>query len=273
MVSAKGTLVAYGSYPAIYLPAQSDSIIKEIILTVVLTLAHTASVQLVIDPILATLTHESGDKRYLRRSLNLSDLSDAEKARDNLELGDSATLDVATTAGTVAAGDDSRMTGALQKEQNLSDLSNPSEALKSLGLDSEGAGYKAIVDAIFYVGIIISGEQSPATRFTWQTWIDLSETFAGGVVRIGSQYGVISGSNNVKIEADNLPPHWHRSGDRSPSAAWDPHATHGTDNQKNGPLALTEGTYTDAAGQKTATNKEIGVTNVYVSLVMWKRMA
>ncbi len=48
---------------------------------------------------------------------------------------------------------------------------------------------------------------------------------------------------------------------------------HGTDNQKNGPLALTEGTYTDAAGQKTATNKEIGVTNVYVSLVMWKRMA
>lgn len=80
LVSAKGTLVAYGSYPAIYLPAQSDSIIKEIILTVVLTLAHTASVQLVIDPILATLTHESGDKRYLRRSLNLSDLSDAEKA-------------------------------------------------------------------------------------------------------------------------------------------------------------------------------------------------
>jgi hypothetical protein len=30
------------------------------------------------------------------------------------------------------------MTGALQKEQNLSDLSNPSEALKSLGLDSDG---------------------------------------------------------------------------------------------------------------------------------------
>ncbi|MFH2356508.1 phage tail protein [Klebsiella sp. KE9767] len=166
LVSAKDTLVAYGSYPAIYLPAQPDSIIKEIILTVVLTLAHTASVQLVIDPILATLTQESGDKRYLRRSLNLSDLSDAEKARDNLELGDSATLDVATTAGTVAAGDDSRMTGALQKEQNLSDLSNPSEALKSLGLDREGAGYKAFVDAIFYVGIVISGEQSLATRFT-----------------------------------------------------------------------------------------------------------
>lgn len=273
LVSAKGTLVAYGTYPATYLPAQSDSIIKEIILTLVLTLSHTASVQLVIDPMFAILTQESGDKRYLRRSLNLSDLSDAEKARNNLELGDSATRDVGTTAGTVAAGDDSRMTGALQKEQNLSDLSNPSEALKSLGLDSEGAGYKAIVDAIFYVGIVISGEQSPATRFPWQTWADLSETFADRVVRIGSQYGVTGGSNRVKIEADNLPPHWHRSGDRSPGAAWDPDATHGTDNQKNGPLALTEGTYTDAAGLKASANKAIDVTNEYVSLVMWKRTA
>lgn len=273
LVSAKGTLIAYGAYPATYLPAQSDSIIKEIILTLVLTLSHTASVQLVIDPTLATITQESGDKRYLRRSLNLSDLSDAEKARDNLELGDSATRDVGTTAGTVATGDDSRITGALQKEQNLSDLSNPSEALKSLGMGSEGAGYKAIVDAIFYVGIVISGEQSPATRFPWQTWVDLSETFAGRVVRIGSQYGATGGSNNVKIEADNLPPHWHRSGDRSPGAAWDPDATHGTDNQKNGPLALTEGTYTDATGLKASTNKAIDVTNEYVSLVMWKRTA
>ena len=321
LVSAKGTLVAYGTYPATYLPAQSDSIIKEIILTLVLTLSHAASVQLVIDPTLATLTQESGDKRYLRRSLNLSDLSDAEEARENLELGDSATRDVGTTAGTVAAGDDSRITGALQKddnlsdltdkeeardnldlgdsvtrdvgttagtvaagddsritgalqkEQNLSDLSNPSEALKSLGLDSDGAGYKAIVDAIFYVGIVISGEQSPATRFPWQTWADLSETFADRVVRIGSQYGVTGGSNKVKIEADNLPPHWHRSGDRSPGVAWDPDATHGTDNQKNGPLALTEGTYTDVAGLKASTNKAIDVTNEYVTLCMWKRTA
>ncbi|WP_142631760.1 phage tail-collar fiber domain-containing protein [Raoultella ornithinolytica] len=273
LVSAKGTLIAYGAYPATYLPAQSDSIIKEIILTLVLTLTHSSNVQLVIDPTLATLTQESGDKRYLRRELNLSDLTDAEEARENLELGNSATRDVGTEVGTVAAGDDSRITGALQKEKNLSDLSNPSEALKALGLDSDGAGYKAIVDAIFYVGIVISGEQSPATRFPWQTWADLSETFDGRVVRIGSQYGATGGSNNVKIEADNLPPHWHRSGDRSPGVVWDPDATHGTDNQKNGPLALTEGTYTDASGLKTTTNKAIDVTNEYVSLVMWKRTA
>ncbi|NGE22813.1 phage tail protein, partial [Klebsiella pneumoniae] len=133
--------------------------------------------------------------------------------------------------------------------------------------------YRAIVDAIFYVGIIISGEKSPAERFPWQTWTDLSETFADRVVRIGSQYGVTGGSNKVKLEADNLPPHWHRSGDRSPGATWDPSATHGTDNQKSGPLALTEGTYIDAAGLKASVNKDFDVTNEYTTLCMWKRKA
>lgn len=40
---------------------------------------------------------------------NLSDLENVAEARDNLELGNSATLDVGTTAGTVAAGDDPRL--------------------------------------------------------------------------------------------------------------------------------------------------------------------
>ncbi|HEC2045279.1 TPA: phage tail protein [Klebsiella oxytoca] len=273
LVSAKGTLIAYGTYPATYLPAQSDSIIKEIILTLVLTLTHTSSVQLVIDPALATLTQETGDKRYLRRAQNLADLNDTGEARDNLELGNSATRDVGIDTGTVAAGDDSRINGALQKENNLSDLSDTSEALKALGLNSDGAAFKAIVDAIFYVGIVVAGEKSPAERFTWQKWADLSETFDGRVLRIGSKYGATGGSNNVKIEADNLPPHWHRSGDRSPGATWDPNTTHGTDNQKIGPLALTEGTYSDAQGLKASTNKAIDVTNEYVVLCVWIRMA
>jgi phage-related tail fiber protein len=87
LVSAKGTLIAYGAYPATYLPAQSDSIIKEIILTLVLTLTHSSNVQLVIDPALATITQETGDKRYLRRALNLSDLADLGEARENLGWG------------------------------------------------------------------------------------------------------------------------------------------------------------------------------------------
>ncbi|MFH7747204.1 phage tail protein [Klebsiella pneumoniae] len=272
LVSAKGTLIAYGVYPATYLPAQSDSIIKEIILTLVLTLTHSSNVQLVIDPALATITQETGDKRYLRRALNLSDLADLGEARENLGLGNSATRNVGAEVGTVAAGDDSRINGALQKENNLSDLDDAGEALTNLGLSSNGEGFKAIVDALFYVGIVLSGEKSPAERFPWQTWADLSETFADRVVRIGSQYGVTGGSNKVKLEPDNLPPHWHRSGDRSPGATWDPTTTHGTDNQKSGPLALTEGTYVDKQGLAESHNKVVDVTNEYVSLCMWKRI-
>ncbi|HDS4433704.1 TPA: phage tail protein [Klebsiella pneumoniae subsp. pneumoniae] len=273
LVSAKGTLIAYGTYPATYLPAQSDSIIKEIILTLVLTLTHSSNVQLVIDPTLATLTQETGDKRYLRRAQNLSDLNDPKEARDNLELGNSATRDVGNTAETVAAGDDSRITGALQKESNLYDLTNAESARENLGLNSDGEGFKGIVDAILYLGIIIPSEKSPAERFPWQTWESLSNTFAGRVVRIGSQHGVTGGSNKVKIAASNLPPHWHKSGDRSPGETWDPTTTHGTDNQKSGPLNMTAGTYIDTAGEQETANESLDVTNEYVTLCLWKRTA
>ncbi|MCP6135330.1 phage tail protein, partial [Klebsiella pneumoniae] len=76
--------------------------------------------------------------------------------------GNSATRNVGAEVGTVAAGDDSRINGALQKENNLSDLDDAGEALTNLGLSSNGEGFKAIVDALFYVGIVVSGEQSPA---------------------------------------------------------------------------------------------------------------
>jgi len=50
------------------------------------------------------------------------------------DAGNSAARNVGTTIGTVAAGDDSRITGAAQKASNLSDLASASTARTNLGL-------------------------------------------------------------------------------------------------------------------------------------------
>ncbi|HHB1703040.1 TPA: hypothetical protein ACN9VU_004691, partial [Yersinia enterocolitica] len=68
-------------------------------------------------------------------SANLSDLQSTSTARTNLGLGGAAVLNVGTTVGTVAAGDDPRITASLLKANNLSDLTNVPAALLNLGLD------------------------------------------------------------------------------------------------------------------------------------------
>ncbi|WP_375372883.1 tail fiber protein [Salmonella sp. SG203] len=70
----------------------------------------------------------------LAKNRNLADLTNIPLARQSLRLGNSATRDVGTTEGTVAAGDDSRITGAMQKDQNGADISDKEKFVQNVGL-------------------------------------------------------------------------------------------------------------------------------------------
>lgn len=85
-------------------------------------------------------------------------LADATAARTTLGLGGSATLNVGTATGTVAAGDDSRITGAAQKSSNLSDLANAGTARTNLGL-----GGAATLNVGTTTGTVAAGDDSRIT--------------------------------------------------------------------------------------------------------------
>ncbi|EAM4662396.1 phage tail protein [Salmonella enterica] len=69
----------------------------------------------------------------LAKERNLADLTNIPLARQSLQLGDSATRNVGTTQGTVAAGNDSRITGALQKSQNGGDIPDKKQFARTIG--------------------------------------------------------------------------------------------------------------------------------------------
>lgn len=69
----------------------------------------------------------------LAKERNLADLPNPALARQNLKLGDSSTKNTGTTANTVAAGDDARITGAMQKSQNGADIQDVAKFLQNLG--------------------------------------------------------------------------------------------------------------------------------------------
>ncbi|MGQ4858805.1 phage tail protein, partial [Enterobacter roggenkampii] len=69
----------------------------------------------------------------LAKDRNLADLPNPALARQNLQLGDSSTKSTGTTANTVAAGDDARITGAMQKNQNGADIPDVAKFLQNLG--------------------------------------------------------------------------------------------------------------------------------------------
>jgi len=68
--------------------------------------------------------YTASDVGALAAASNLGDLDDAATARGNLGLGGAAVLDVGTTAGTVAAGDDSRLSNARTPTSHASSHQN-----------------------------------------------------------------------------------------------------------------------------------------------------
>ncbi|HIB8907299.1 phage tail protein [Citrobacter freundii] len=71
----------------------------------------------------------------LAKDRNLADLPNPALARQSLQLGDSSTKNTGTTANTVAAGDDARITGAMQKSQNGADIPDVARFLQNLHLE------------------------------------------------------------------------------------------------------------------------------------------
>lgn len=78
--------------------------------------------------------NERLDGEFLSRKENLADVPDKAMARQSLELGSSATRNVGTTTDTVAAGDDDRITGAMQKSQNGADIPDKPAFIEHLGM-------------------------------------------------------------------------------------------------------------------------------------------
>ncbi|MGN7913484.1 phage tail-collar fiber domain-containing protein [Enterobacter sp. 22466] len=90
-----------------------------------LAVSETASIELKV---------ATGDGLFLRQDANLSDVKDVVKSRKSLGLKGAAVLDVGKVANTVAAGDDTRIVNALQKNNNLSDLADKVLARANLQL-------------------------------------------------------------------------------------------------------------------------------------------
>ena len=129
--------------------------------------------------------------------------TDAAGARTNLGLGDSSTRDVGTVSGTVAAGDDSRITGAMQQNQNGNDIPDKAEFRSNIGLGSAatravGNGANQIPDMSFFSaalaingwaklpnGLIIQqGTSTAATPSSHDVLVNFPIPFPTGVLHI-----------------------------------------------------------------------------------------
>ncbi|MFY7242707.1 phage tail protein [Enterobacter cloacae complex sp. SHL006] len=137
----------------------------------------------------------------LAKDRNLSDLPNTALARQNLELGDSSTRNVGTTAGTVASGDDARLTGAMQKNQNGGDIPDVAKFLQNLNLEET---VKKAAGAIQKSGGNMEGPLG-LTR-TSSFGVATENTLGGNSIAIGdSDSGFKSnGDGNIALMANGV---------------------------------------------------------------------
>ncbi|EOV7725898.1 TPA: phage tail protein [Serratia marcescens] len=127
----------------------------------------------------------------------------------------------------------------------------------------------------FPVGyVMLMGNVSdPNVLYPGTKWQDLNGTgYDGRVISLGYDVMGVGGSNQVTIGAHNLPDHSHRGGMRGPGAEYGSTVS-GTDNDGRHTLNITAGTYTNSTGNEFVRNEPINVTNAYVHVRGWMRVA
>ncbi|MDF9722139.1 phage tail protein [Serratia marcescens] len=131
------------------------------------------------------------------------------------------------------------------------------------------------MNALYPVGIVafFGNQTNPNQAFQGQVWEDLSaKGYDRRVLALGNIPLSTGGTNNVRITPHHLPDHSHKSGMGAPGRQWGSMQT-GTDNSGTYPLGMTTETFTDGLASEHVRNDLLDVTNAYVNLRGWLRVA
>ncbi|MFN3697339.1 MAG: beta strand repeat-containing protein [Pseudobdellovibrio sp.] len=158
--------------------------------------------------IINTLTSSGTVGQYLKKSgsgsvswENLSGLSagtvtNVSSSNNYITVSNSTTTPViqaivGTTTGTLAAGDDSRFSTALQKNNNLSDLTSSSTARTNLGLGNSGvtAGTYGSANTVPSITVDVLGRITGVTTQAYQNASNVEK----GIIQVGSNLTVNNG--------------------------------------------------------------------------------